>query len=148
MAQAQSIRFGKQALLLGNGATPTEVFSAPCGFEQLTMTVNVATNDTNIPDCDDPDLVAWLETETVSKQMRLSGSGLLDQSALTTWQAWWFGDVELKNVRWFRDLTSPNRGYFQAPAVLTNWQEQGQRGQKWQASVEIAMNGKPTWTAL
>ena len=118
MTQAATIRFGKSAILLGDGESD-EMFTAPCGFEQLNMQINIASNSVAVPDCADPDLAAWLETDIVSKQMVLSGNGVLDLTAMQTWQAWWFNggdDGEEKNVRFFRNLTlAQGGGYFQAP---------------------------------
>lgn len=148
MAQAQTITFGKAMIMLGDGAS-SEAFAAPCGFSDLTMTINFETNTVNVPDCSDPDLAAWLTTDVASQQMTLQGSGVLDKAAMQTWQAWWYtaGAVE-KNVRWFRDLSSADGGgYFQAPAVLTAYEETGSRGQRWQNSVSIALNGKPSFVA-
>jgi len=150
MAQAQSIRFGKVFMLLSDMAS-TPTFRAPCGFEELTMTINIESNSVNIPDCEDPDLAAWLATDIVSKQMTISGSGLLDVNAMKIWQDWWLGDIPAPEVpvRWYRDLTvGQNGGYFQAPGVLTAYEETGQRGQRWQNSVTIALNGKPTFTPV
>lgn len=149
MAQAQTYRFGKALLMLGDGGGP-ETFAAPCGFESLTMTVNIESNTVNIPDCADPDLAAWLATDIVSQQMTIQGSGVIDTDALATWQTWWLvdGNVE-KNVRWFRDIgvVANAGGYFEAPAVITNFAENGNRGNRWLFDVSIAMNGKPTFTA-
>jgi hypothetical protein len=152
MANANAIKFGKVLLLLGDGAT-SEVFEAPCAIENLSMNININSNTVSIPDCSDVDLAAWLATDIVSKQMTLQGSGTLDTGAMQTWKNWWFdggptGEDE-RNVRWYRDLTSGNGGgYFQAPAVMTAYAETGQRGQRWQNSFTIALNGKPTWSPI
>ena len=149
MAQAKSIKFGKAMLLLQEQDTGGD-FVAPCGFETLTLTVNVETNTTNVPDCEDPDLAAWLATDIVSQQMTLEGEGVLDTDAMQMWQDWWLdaGSQE-RQVRFFRDLTAPEGGgYFQAPAVITAYSESGQRGQRWRISVSLALNGKPAWTAV
>ena len=37
MAQPKTVRFGKFRLLLGNSESP-EVYSAPCGFTEITVT--------------------------------------------------------------------------------------------------------------
>jgi len=146
MAQAKTMKFGAAMIMLGDGAS-SETFAAPCGFTELTMTVNIESNTTNIPDCADPDFPAWLISDVVSKQMTLQGSGVLDTDAMQTWQDWWFGNESEINVRWFRDLSSAEGGgYFEAPAILTSYEETGSRGQRWQVSVAIAMNGKPTFT--
>jgi hypothetical protein len=148
MALAKTIKFAQTSILLGNGATPTEVFSAPCGFEELTMSININSQDEDIPDCDDPDVAAWVITTITSQQMVLSGNGVLDTDAMQDWQDWWLDNgAEERNVRWFRDLTGANGGgYFQAPAVLTGYEETHARRARGRMSVTLNLNGKPTFT--
>lgn len=146
MAQAKTLRFAEQALLLGDGATPDEVFSAPCGFTELGMTVNIETNTTNVPDCEDPDLPAWLQSDEVSKQMVLSGNGVIDTDALVTWREWLMEGGE-RNVRWMTEGTNAEaNGYFQAPAILSTYEETGNRGERWSLNIGLTLNGAPTWT--
>lgn len=145
MALAKTLTFGKQLLLLGDGES-SETFAAPCGFEQLSLTVNIATNETNVPDCADPDLPAWLVSSEVSKQMVLSGSGVLDTDAMQEWRDWLTAGGE-KNVRWKTEgLKANGGGHYQAPGILAAYAENGQRGGLWQVSVTINLNGKPVWT--
>lgn len=148
MAQAKTIKFANVLVLLQDQDTGG-LFTAPCGVEQLTMTINVETNTTNVPDCDDPDLASWLETDVVSQQMTIEGEGVLDTDAMQVWQDWYFGanaGQEIR-VRFFRDLTAPNGGgYFEGPAILSAYSETGQRGQRWRNSFTITFNGKPTFT--
>lgn len=147
MAQAKSLKFAQQSVLLGDGATPTEVFSAPCGFTELTMTVNIETNTTNVPDCADPDLPAWLASDEVSKQMTISGNGILDTDAMQEWRDWLMTGGE-KNVRWMTaGAAADGGGYFQAPAIMSAYEETGARGQRWSLSATLTLNGKPTFTA-
>lgn len=146
MAQAKTLRFKQQALYLGDGETPVEGFSAPCGFESLNLTVNIETNTTNVPDCDDPDLPSWLISDEVSKQMQIGGDGVLDTDAVQDWREWLMEGGE-KNVRWVTEGTAQNGGgYWSAPALLTTYEEQGQRGQRWRLNVGLTLQGKPTWT--
>jgi hypothetical protein len=146
VAQAKTLRFAQQSLLLGNGATPTEIFSAPCGFTSLGLTVDIQTNTTNVPDCADPDLPSWLVSDEVSKQMKLTGDGVLDTDALATWRTWLMAGGE-KNV-WFTAGTGANAGgYWQAPGILDKFEESGARGERWSLSIGITLNGKPTFTA-
>lgn len=145
MASAKTIKFGKGAILLGDAASP-EVFSAPCGFENITLTVNIENEKTNVPDCSDPDLPSWLVSDEVSKQMVLSGEGVLDTDAFQTWRAWLLAGGE-KNVRFMNDLSAANGGgYYEAPGVMNAYEEQGQRGNRWRLSVGLDLNGKPEWT--
>lgn len=148
MAQAKTIKFANVIVMLQDQDTAAQ-YAAPCGVEQLTMTINIESNTTNVPDCDDPDLASWLETDIVSQQMTIEGEGVLDTDAMQVWQDWWHGanSGQEINVRFFRDLLTANGGgYFQGPAVLTAYAETGQRGQRWRNSFTITFNGKPTFT--
>lgn len=145
MAQAKTIRFAGQLLMLGDGAEP-EVFAAPCGFTSLNLTVNIETNSTNVPDCADPDLPAWLESDEVSKQMVVGGTGVIDTDALQIWREWLLAGGE-KNVRWFTTgAAADGGGYWQAPGILSTYEETGERGQRWQLNIGITLNGAPAWT--
>lgn len=145
MAQAKTIRFAGQLMMLGDGETP-EVFAAPCGFTSLNLSVNIETNSTNVPDCLDPDLPAWLESDEVSKQMTVGGNGVIDRDAIQIWRDWLLTGGE-KNVRWFTSGTAAEGGgYWQAPGILSTYEETGERGQRWQLNIGITLNGKPIWT--
>lgn len=146
MAQAKTLKFSQQLMMIGDGATPTENFEAPCGFTTLNLTVNIETNTTNVPDCDDPDLPSWLISDEVSKQMVLGGNGVLDTDAMQMWRDWLLAGGE-KNVRWFTAGTAVNGGgYFQAPGIMTTYEETGERGQRWNINAAVTLNGKPEWT--
>lgn len=146
MAQAKTLRFAQQIMLLGDGAAPAENFTAPCGFTTLDLTVNIETNTTNVPDCNDPDLPAWLISDEVSKQMVLSGNGVLDTDAFQLWRAWMMAGGE-KNVRWLTSGTGANGGgYYQAPGILSAYSENGERGNRWKLSAGVTLNGKPAFT--
>jgi hypothetical protein len=147
MAKVKTWKYGQGAILLGNGATPTEVFEALCGFEEQTVTLNIEENTETIWDCDAPDDTAWGETTITSKQLRVQFTGLLDTDTMQTMQDWWM-DGGVKNARWFRDLSAANGGgYLAAPAELVAWEETGSRNGKWRCSGTIAFNGQPTFTA-
>lgn len=146
MAQAKTLKFNQQLMMLGDGAEPDQGFDAPCGFESLNMTVNIETNTTSIPDCDDPDLPAWLASDEVSKQMVLSGEGVLDTTANQMWRTWLLEGGE-KDVRWLtKGLAANGGGYYEAPGLLTTYEEIGQRGNRWRQNIGITLNGKPEWT--
>ena len=147
MAEPKTIKFGKSLIEIGDGATPTEVFNAPCGFEQIGMTVNTETNNNNLPDCADPDAPTWTTTDVVSKQMQLTGEGFFDaDNWKDMWRAWFMDGTE-KNVRFHVDLTSAlGGGYFQGKALLTTFEFSGQRGQRGRISIGITFQGKPVWT--
>lgn len=143
MALAKTIKFGEQLLLWGDGESP-ETFTPLCGFTSLELTVNIETNSTNVPDCDDPDLPAWLKSSEVSKQMQLGGSGVIDASALDAFNDWILAGGE-KNFRWLTNsVASPEaNGYWEAPGILSAYGQTGERGQEWNHSTTILLNGQP-----
>lgn len=146
MASAKTIRFGDQVLLLGNAASP-EVFTAPCGLTTLNLTVNIETNDTNVPDCTDPNLPSWLISDEVSKQMVVGGDGVLDTDAMQIYRAWLLAGGS-KNIRWLTAGTGANGGgYWSAPGILSSYEETGERGSRWNVSISIKLQGAPTFTA-
>ena len=144
MAQGTSVRFGQQVLLIGDGGSP-ETFSAWCGITSLTKTTNKETGTVNMPDCEDPDLPGWLEIYLISNQMVISGEGTLAQESLPDWDEWdRLGD--LRNVRWYRNLTAGSGGgYYVGPAMLTTWEESAESRAPYTFSFGVTFNGKPTW---
>lgn len=53
-----------------------------------------------------------------------------------------------KTVRWMYDVTAADfGGYYQAPAILTNYQVTAQRGQRATVQIAVTLNGKPVWAA-
>ena len=144
MALARTLKFGEQLLLWGDGADPEE-FTPLCGFTSLELTVNVETNSTNVPDCDAPDLPAWLVSSEVSKQMQLGGSGVIDTNALDAFNDWIMEGGE-KNFRWLTNSpTNPEaNGYWAAPGIMSAYGQTGERGQLWNQSTTILLNGAPT----
>jgi len=147
MAQIQSIKFGEQMLLIGDGADP-EVFSSPCGINSLTKSTSTNTSDVDLPDCDDPDLVVWLGIDEVSKRMTLTFSGTIAQQALAMWQEWEL-DGGTRNVRWLRNLTNlALRGYLEGPALLTEFEETSEARGRYTFTGTIIFDGKPIWVSL
>lgn len=147
MAQALTVKFGEQQLLIGDGADP-EVFTAPCGITSLTKSTSTNTSDIDIPDCDDPDLVIWLGIDEVSRRMTLTFSGTLAQQSLALWQEWELNGG-FRNVRWFRNLTDPVlRGYLAGSALLTEFEETSEARGRYTFTGTIIFDGQPTWTAV
>lgn len=145
MADATRIQFGTQQLLIGNGATP-EVFTAPCGLTTLTRTTNVETQTVMVPDCDDPFVTTWMQIDEISRQMIVTGSGLLSAQYLLTWREWDLAGG-FKNARWYTNLTAPNGGgYLAGRVLLTQFEETAEFKRSYQVSIQLTFDGKPTWS--
>ena len=74
------------------------------------------------------------------------GEGVLDTDANQMWREWLLAGGE-KDIRWLTKGSAANGGgYFEAPGILTTYEEVGQRGNRWTQNIGITLNGKPTWT--
>lgn len=84
MAQPKTIRFGKFAVMLGTFVA-NPVYTAPCGFNSKSLTLSKELNDITIPDCNDPDLAAWVGREIASMSASVTGEGVVAEEALPVW---------------------------------------------------------------
>ncbi len=149
MAAPQTLRFGAGALYIGDGATP-EVFTKVCGFTEMELTIDKETNDTTVPDCDDPDAAAWTERDVVSLSWSFSASGVVAVEAVPLLE-----DATLSsapsNIR--LDLagagsggSTPVRRYAGRAHVTQSLS--ASRGEKWQTEVSGEGDGALTVTSV
>lgn len=97
MAKPTTTRGGKIRVMLGNDASP-QVFSAPCGLSQRSITLSKGLNEVQIPDCDNPDEVTWTGRDASSLSIAISGEGVLASESIETWVEAW-ENVESVDVR-------------------------------------------------
>jgi len=135
MTQASTLKFSQFLIQLGNGAVP-EVFASPCGLNSRGFSRTAATNDTNVPDCDDPDAPSWLERDVVSLSGSLTGSGVVADEDFDVWESWMNSAVS-KNVK----VTLGTRVWI-GPCVLTKLDVTGSRGKRTEFTVTIDTDGK------
>lgn len=85
MTKPVTIRFGKFVVQLGKTTGGTTTYTSPCGFTQKALQFSKDLNDVQIPDCDDPDEVAWLGRDVASLSAQVTGEGVLAQEAVDDW---------------------------------------------------------------
>jgi TP901-1 family phage major tail protein len=66
---------------IGDGATPTEVFSNLCGLNSKALTINNTSIDVTTPDCATPGGALWTETLNGLKNVTITGDGFFEDSA-------------------------------------------------------------------
>jgi hypothetical protein len=96
MAQASTLKFGQFLVELETAVAGT--YAAPCGLNSRSFKRTAATNETNVPDCDDPDAPSWLERDVVSLSSSITGAGVVADEDFDTWDSW-ATDGSTKNVR-------------------------------------------------
>jgi hypothetical protein len=105
-----------------------------------------AVNEFNIPDCADPDLLAWVAREKVNVSCSITGAGMLntpDTEAFFDWAK----DSDTRNVRVYLDgvSTADGGGYWAGAFHCTEFAVTGDRGTRAEASITLVSDGEVTW---
>src|SRR5262245_47849218 len=98
----------KLIIKLGDGGAP-EVFTKPCGITTTGINFTKNTNDTNVPDCDDPEAPSWLQRGVVSMQAEVSGNGTLAMENLDDWQDF-LDSTTSRNAQIWIDVPAASHG--------------------------------------
>jgi hypothetical protein len=133
--------------MVGDGGSP-ENFTAFCTVNAARSVVGeAATNDFNIPDCEDPDLLGWLVREKVSLQYTAQGAGILNTPDVQEFSDW-LEDPDPRNGQVVVDVPAVDGGVIFAGAWhLTRFEITGNRGSKMEATINIISDGPITVTA-
>ena len=79
----------KLLIMVGQADGPPETFVAFCTINAARSVVGeAATNDFNIPDCEDPDKMGWLAREKVSLSYSAQGAGILNTPDVQEFADW------------------------------------------------------------
>jgi hypothetical protein len=144
MAQATTIP-GKSLLIkVGDGGSP-ETFVHNCSINaERGLVLTAQTNDVNVPDCDDPDLMAWIEREKISLGGQINGAGTLHAEDVDLYFAW-LASSSTKNVKVVTDISGASGGrVFTGAWHCTNFEISGNRGEKCSASITLLSSGAIT----
>lgn len=146
MARPTTLKGSKVIILLGDGATPTEVFTAPCALTTKSINFSATTNDQNVPDCDDPDAPTVTERVVAALSAAVTGNGTLAMESFDEWRDW-FDSGAAKNIQVKVDATAANNGgYWSMSALLTTFNVGGNQGELATIEVGIVNAGAWTWT--
>lgn len=139
MAQPTTARFGKFKVYLGDAGDPI-VYTAPCGFTSKSLTLTKSLAEVNLPDCDDPDAVAWVGRDASSLSASVSGEGVLAAESVETWLDAWENveSVPVKIEVEFPAKTITWTGYMHV-ATFTSGAQQGGRAT---ANIEMQSDGE------
>lgn len=130
------------AIFLEDPASPG-TFLRPCGLNNHTATWSKATQEILIPDCDDPELPAWIARGVESLDFSATGSGLLAAEAI---DAWWaaFNTTESIPARIYvgKATDTTNGRFWEGMVHITSLEIGGERGGKASASVTLVSDGE------
>lgn len=144
MAKPTTRSWTKLSIWPGDGGSPEVFTSKVCGLTSKGFTISSETSDSTVPDCDDPDLPAWVERVTRSSSAEISGSGVMAEETFDFWRDWKL-DGTAKNVRVIMDLLG-TPGYFAGSFLLTSLEITGNQDDgKINVTVTLQSNGEITW---
>ncbi|PZO78439.1 MAG: hypothetical protein DI629_12115 [Mesorhizobium amorphae] len=144
MAKPVTRRGTKLRILQGNGGG-SETFTAYCALNAKTVRFQSQTNDFYVPDCDTPDAPAWREIVKSGRSMTVSGSGILNMTDLTRYQAA-YNDDDVLNYRVELDGTNTVAGgHWSAPFAVTELEVTGNDEDLVQVSITLESNGAVVW---
>lgn len=147
MALVKHMRGVKLLIKVGDGASP-EVFTTYCSINaDRGISFKATTNDFNIPDCDDPDLMAWLVREKVSLSGDITGAGTLNTPDTEAFFNWVISSAT-RNVQIYLDGVSgaDGGGHWAGAYHCTQFDLTGGVGNKVQASIQLTSDGEIVWT--
>ena len=121
-------------------------FLRPCGLNNHSFNFSKNTRDVTVPDCDDPELPAWIERGVESLDFSGSGSGILAVEAVDNWWSA-FNSTESINARLY--IGKPDdaeRGrYWEGRLHVSGFEVSGERGDKAQVKISVVSDGELTF---
>lgn len=144
MAKPTTFSHSKLSIWPGDGASPEDFTSKVCGLTTKGFQIAGTPSDTIVPDCDDPDLPAWVERTMRSLSSSINGAGIMAKETFAFWRDWMLSG-EAKNVRVVLDINPI--GYFHGSYLLTQFELTGNAGDgKVQTSLQMQSDGPIAWT--
>lgn len=147
MALAKVVR-GKNLLIKVSDGGGTPVFAHPCLINAARGIVFTAeTNQTRIPDCDDPELIAWIKREKTAIGATINGAGVLHTADTEFYFNWvTSADPIAVRVELYGVTLANGGGYFAANFHCTSFELTGDIGDHVQSSIGLESDGAVTWT--
>lgn len=142
---AATFRFSGLRVLLGDGADP-ETFAAPCGFTERSLSLSKEMGESNVPDCTSEDAASWVERDIVSKSGSISGTGMLDATALATWQEFFAEDTS-KNTRVELWRLGVKTGHYIGAFHMETFEISATKGERVTVNVAMSSDGAVLWVA-
>lgn len=145
MATAQTFRFSGLRVLLGDGADP-QGFAAPCGFTERSFSRSKEMGESLVPNCTDEDEASFPERDVTSKSASISGTGVLDATALDTWEEFWDSDIS-RDVRVELWREGVKRGHWAGAFQLESLEVGATKGERVTIQASLQSDGAFAWVA-
>jgi hypothetical protein len=147
MADAKTVRGTKLLIKVSDGAS-SPTFAHPCLINtDRGISFNADTNDVVIPDCSNPDLMAWAAREKVTLSAEITGAGTLNTPDTSDYFDWvTSADPKAVRVELGDVALADGGGYWSGNFHLTRFEVNGTRGNRAQCAITMQSDGSVTWT--
>lgn len=149
MALIKYLRGVKLGIKVSDMDPDTPEFAQPCLINAArSIKLTATTNDITVPDCSDPDLLAYLVREKKALSADVTGAGVLNTPDTSDYVAWLASPdprdvrVELLNVS-----LANGGGWIAAQYHLVDFEFSGDRGDLTNCSVAMTSTGAFAWHA-
>lgn len=147
MAQATVVA-GRLLLIKVSDGGGSPIFAHPCMINAARgINFTAETNSQRVPDCDNPELIAWQEREKVSLSAAINGAGVLHTPDTEFYFDWFKSEDPIAVRVEFSGVSGANGGgYWAGDFHLTSFEITGDLGDKVQVSIGLESDGEVTWT--
>ena len=142
MAQLVPVRFGEQTIQFGDGATPTEAFTARCGVIGISENFSINSQADDLPDCNDIDAASFESPYVVSEGRSVD----LEIQATATNKPYFEGLIgaDPTNIRHVFNSGALD-GYNAGPAIITALSWSSERRGIITGTCTLSYTAKPVW---
>lgn len=127
-------------------ATPA-VFTPLCTMNaERGITFNAQTNDATIPDCTNPDQIAFLAREKFSLSVDVTGGGMNHKNDTKAIWEWWKSPESMECQMVLDDDDADNVITYEGNFHLTQYDHTGNVGEKVNSTMTLASDGEVTAT--
>lgn len=133
---------------VGDGATPTEVFTTACGIQNVQINTVANATDRFVRDCAKPGEIPYRKSKTTGKQQDITGNGLTDKASIDVFLDA-LGVSKNYKIELYQDdgtdagaLLGTIAGSYKMNAANLNLQRDGDST----AEITLASQGEWTWT--
>jgi predicted secreted protein len=146
MAEANTVA-GKSLLIKVSDGAGTPVFAHPCFINTARgIQFSSQSNSRRIPDCSDPELIAWTKINKVSLTAKINGAGVLHTTNTVYYFAWFNSDNAIAcRVEYSGVLLAAGGGWWAGNFKCTDFSVSGDLGDETQASIALESHGSVAW---
>jgi predicted secreted protein len=146
MALAKALK-GKSLLIQVGDGEASEAFSHPCSLNsERGIVFSAETNQTRVPDCDDPEIIGWFLREKVAKGATINGAGTVHTPDVEDFFDWFDSD-DTRNLRVKLNgvVLADGGGHWAGAFHCVGLEITGTVGEYTQVSLSLESSGAVTW---